>query len=386
MSNIYYSERKLASRSEKFYLNFWIVFYRILGFLRPCTWKSKTITTENINKLLSLPAVFLSVNPCLAPFNTFAIRSQEMWYEHADLGKVFIPRNIMLSNAQHIHEATELCYIVQIDNEFELRSWPGINMRVDAPDKKTTYPVTMKSAQIKAEKSFEALLIRNGILPAPEGENRYFELEGTWSILEENGGTKRPKLPVYIKFAGRENPTPKTPLKEEDIRHFLSLLQAQLPEKNIADILEAANTPDEFFDNNYEYLEEYGFDKPESNMYWHIFLNTLIKKDILHYLEHNEPKEEIAAHLSEMIRDKNLGLSEKYDKINEGEEGFDEEELTSDVLLNFENELKEHGLALLNIDTEGDYYAVFIVPIEDVEAVTTVAKHCGFTVLLPSQS
>jgi hypothetical protein len=363
-STIFYKERRLLHLTEGYPLHFWMIFYRILGFLRPCTWKSRLIRPENINRLLSLPAVFLSVNRDLAYFHSFGIRTHEQWSTHRDLGTTFIPRNIFMANEN------EHCHIVQIDDGFELRHWPGRNLPIDAPDKKKNYPVYLKRTQIRAEQSFKALLIRNGLLPAPEGETRYFERGGSWGVSEYNGGTKAPVLPVYIPYAGRGERTAASRLKGTDLYEFLRLLGAELPEGTVADILRAARQPDAFFDANHERLErEFGIDEPFARMYRHIFLRILLERNILHYVEWNEAEGEIAALLREMT-------AGRYGDILLP----DSDNIAAEVLPVAEKRLRDKGIALLDVDTKGDYYALFLAPLGDVESIIAAGKRCGLTI------
>jgi hypothetical protein len=264
----------------------------------------------------------------------------------------------------------EHCHIVQIDDGFELRYWPGRSLPVDAPDKKKNYPVYLKRTQIRAERSFEALLIRNGLLPAPEGDTRYFDDGGSWGISESNGGTKPPVLPVYIPYAGRRKGTAASRLNGADVYEFLRLLGAKLPEGTVADILRAARQPDAFFDDNHEHLErEFGIDEPFARMYRYIFVRILLERNILHYVEWNEAEGEIAALLREMTEG-------RYGEILSPDSG----NIAAEVLPVAEKKLRDKGIALLDVDTEGDYYALFLASLADVESIIAAGKHCGLTI------
>lgn len=88
------------------------------------------------------------------------------------------------------------------------------------------------------------------------------------------------------------------------------------------------------------------------------------------YVDWKEATEEIVAHLREAIQ--NLGYPLDVDAIP-----FTGEEFTDEALVAIDAHFREKGYTLVSLDTGGDCYHLFVVPLEKFPRLVELGEGCG---------
>lgn len=332
-SNIYYPERKLMHDSAK--PSGWREkLGRALGINQDseAPFKSAIITIENIIKILDLPTIGLSVDKNRAPFHNFSFRSASMDCELPDIGHVFVPMNI------HMTDGMRDYFIVLIDNELEIRYWPGYRLPLSDPDKLKTYTVTDNGILADIEKSFAALLDTTGV-------NKSFD---------EKYKDVRPTL-----------------FEKADLERFLVLAHPGYEAALLEDVYTAAQTPSGFYKVNAIRMREHGYEEPFEYMYLQLLLDGLDSANVVRTLDRRATREDIEFAITAIS-------GGRYVHMFTIRDGHDADTLT--FLQLAAGRMVNKGMTLLRIDNRSSAYNLVLVKEGDAVEVMEVGAKCGLKI------
>lgn len=321
-SNIYYPERRLLKYSEK--KSLFDRLMDLLGLTHPINWQSQVITIGRLNKVFGLK---ISGRQVQADYSIFSWRSEEIYYDHADLGRVFIPQNIHLTNGQ-----TDM-FIVVIDDDFEVRLWPGYRWPENRPGRHRTVGVNGKSSLKQIEESFAALVDATVI-------DKAFE--------EKHGHIK-----------GRN-------IDRSDLEKLLQMIYRQAEPAILDRAWLAAVDPLKYFE---EYGREDDLEGPYAAYYHTLIFYDMADKDIGARLDWKEGCEEVRASLEAISAGR---IKEPWTEDME-----DGDQLADECLSRAGEMLEAQGLAILCWDMGSDEYDVFIADKDQVAEITGLADKCG---------
>lgn len=332
-SNIYYPERKLMHSDIK-PSGLLDKLGRALGMNKDqeAPFRSAVITIENVIKILDLPTIGFSVDKSRAPFHNFSFRSTSMDCELPELGNVFVPMNI------HMTDGLRDYFIVLIDHELEIRYWPGYRLPLSDPDKLKTYNVTDAGILADIEKSFAVLLDTTGV-------NKSFD---------EKYKDIKPTL-----------------FDKADLERFLTLLHPAHKAQLLEDVYNAAQNPAGFYKLNAARLLEQGYEEPFEYMYLQLLLDGLDDDDVVRTLDRRATRNDIELALTAISRGR-CGIMFTV------RDGYDAEpraflQLAAGRMLN-------KGLALLRIDNRSAAYNLVLVKDIDAAEMMACGAKCGLKV------
>ena len=309
MSNIYYKQKNINNDG-------------IFNF------QSNSITVENITKVLNHINCGLGLVDTTIPFPSSRWRKDELYYQHADYGLVYIPKNICLT------DGIKNYFIVLIDTEIEIRYWPACNLATSNIDEKINHVAVTLDAFNKVEASFDALIDYLGI-------NK--------SIEEQYAKVKGVKL----------NRT-----------HLVALVDAFLPKYNqtvlIDRLFAAAVKPVLFFKDNRDYLEGLEIDEPSKYMYVFIFLYELENLGRIYILDWKAS----AADINHAIAV--LSNGEIKNVVNE----IGATKSTDKLFKLASIHLQQKGKVLLQVYTDTDSYSIVLLEESKVPEMIDKAKEC----------
>lgn len=332
-SNIYYPERKLMHDEAK-PQNWWGKLGRALGMDKEteAPFKSAVITIENVIKILNLPTIGLSVDKNRAPFHNFSFRSASMDCELPDIGHVFVPMNI------HMTDGVRDYFIVLIDNELEIRYWPGYRLPLSDPDKLKTYTVTDAGLLADIEKSFAVLLDTTGV-------NKSFD---------EKYKDVRPTL-----------------FDKADLERFLVLVHPGYEAELLEDVYAAAQQPAGFYKVNAIRMQEKGYAEPFEYMYLQLLLDGLDSADVVRTLDRRAKRDDIEFAITAIS-------GGRYTHMFTVRDGHDADTLT--FLQLAAGRMINKGMTLLRIDNRSSAYNLVLVKENDAAEVMEVGARCGLKI------
>lgn len=330
-SNIYYPERKLMRDKMKPPGVLGKLLGRALGIKPPEeeVFQSSVITVENVLKILDLPTIGMSIDRKLAPFHNFSFRGIAMDYEYPEMGAVFIPQNI------HMTDGVRDYFIVLIENELEVRYWPGYRTPNNDPNKLKTYAVIDKGILADIERSFAALLDTTGV-------NKTFDEK-------------------------YENVKP-TIFTKEELDFFLSLIHPEFDIFLSVDIYNAAANPVGFYKDNAARLKEKGYMEPFEGMYRQLLLDTLADSNIMRTLDRKASWDDIELAI--------VGISKgRYTNMFTTRDGYSAD--TAYFLTLAAGRMLNKGLILMCIDNSRYAYNIMLISEKEVATVMASAARCS---------
>lgn len=331
MSNVYYNNKKLLSeglppnQSKK------------TGFLQSLFGSKKeqvhlAFTVEDVKKILNLSISGVNlVASTSVPYKVISWKNKDKEYDHADFGKVYMPKHIYFTDGQHDF------YIVLIDNTIELVEWPGYRVQTKNREEKLNAQVVTNPKKIRdINQSFKALA------------------EFT-HINQQSQEQKNAISGVDIDLS--------------DIKEmFKAVLPHNTKVNELADQLYAAATkPIDFFKTYQSQLELWGVYEPQSNMYQLFLLDTLEKHKVLVFVDWKTvTHEEINKVIAKLSDGKIKNLLQLDSADLESEKVFSQTNVA----------LKDKNLILANIRNDSDTYNLILVPLDEFESVKSVFKKC----------
>lgn len=333
-SNIYYPERKLL-RKETAPQGLWDKLGRALGkekAIEQPPFRSHIITIENVIKILDLPTIGLSVDKDKAPFHHFSFRSSSMECELPELGNVFVPMNI------HMSDGVRDYFIVFIENELEVRYWPGYRLPLSDPEKLTTYAVTDTGILADIEKSFSALLDTTGV-------NKSFD---------EKYRDVKP-----------------TPFEKATLERFIKLIHPECEAWLMEDVFNAAQNPVGFYKANILRLQDQGYDEPFESLYLQLLLDGLDNADVLRTLDRKATRDDIENAISAISKG-------KYASMYTIRDGYDQD--FSSFLRLAAGRMVNKGLKLVLIDNRSAAYNILLIKESDLDEMIQTGSKCGFKI------
>lgn len=332
-SNIYYPERKLMHSDAK--PSGWRdKLGRALGMNkdREAPFTSAVITIENVIKILDLPTIGFSVDKNRAPFHNFSFRKASMDCELPELGNVFVPMNI------HMTDGLRDYFIVLIEHELEIRYWPGYRLPLSDPDKLKTYNVTDAGILADIEKSFAVLLDTTGV-------NKSFD--------EKYKDVK----PTFFDKA--------------DLERFLVLVHPEYEARLLEDVCNAARNPAGFYKLHAVRLQEHGYEEPFESMYLQLLLDGLDDANVVRTLDRRATRDDIEYALGAISKGRCGRMFTVRDAVNADAYAF--LQLAAGRMLN-------KGLALLLIDNRSPAYNLVLAKDSDTGELIDCGAKCGLKV------
>lgn len=335
-SSIYYPERKLYQNvgtpppSGGF-------FSKLFGGPKaeepPPPFKSAVITAQSVKKLLGLPNPAVSINMDEARFHQFAFQPVEGECTIPELGKVFVPQSI------HMTDGTEDYFIVMIDGELEVRRWPGFRLDMDHPDKMKSYPLKDRGVMQALEKSFSLLMETTGVNKA----------------YEDRFKNVRPTL-----------------LDKEELDALLEIICPGCDPDLSSDVYNAALNPLPFYKTNSLRLQALGCQGPYEGMYMLLLLDGLKQRKVLQVLPKDASMAEIGEVISGLSQGRYAGIFTERDTGNA--------ELATGTLLKLAcGRLLNKGAALMFLENAPQGYNVTLVKSDAVQKAADLAAKCGLT-------
>lgn len=316
MSTIYYKEKKNINED-------------------PSLFKSDSITYENVVKVLKSTYCGMGLNNPAIPFPSTSWRTAELYYDHAELGHIYIPKNI------HLTDGTDDFFIVLIDNKIDVVFWDMRNPARRTSDSKPIFPVLATPEEFeKVAISFEALIDYLGINKSIE--ERYKKVKGC-------------------------------KLQHESIT---SLIEALAPDTNQDKLIEkvssAASKPVAFYKDNMPYLEQLEIDEPSKELYIYILLYELEKQNRIWNLDWKSSAEDINYAISQLSNGAIKDILEET--INN--------QSAAKMLKIASVRLQKAGWVLLNINTDSDAYFIVLAEEDKAQEIIQLGKACKIKITL----
>ncbi len=279
------------------------------------------ITPELVEKIIRLDICSISW-PETRPteFHSFSWRKNDIFYQHKDLGQIYIPINIILQNTANKY------FIVMIDGDIEIVKWVG--------EHKTTDQIEIKLEKSLVESPTELEPIKTGFM----------------ELIEELGVNK-PFKERYAHIKGNR-------IKSS---HFDNLVGQLINSSDLATKIsnlafESAQSPVDFFEQNTSLMQQFSIDEPSKDLYKILLCELLEQQGLLFTLDWKfEPED-----LQYAIRNLSKGKIDCYP----------------------ENKLaaikacKDQGFSLLNIDLDSDNHQLILIPSSQEKNLKDFAKPC----------
>lgn len=294
--------------------------------------RSSIITIENVIKILDLPTIGFTLEKNAAPFHNFSFRSASMECELPELGNVFVPMNI------HMTDGMRDYFIVLIDNELEVRYWPGYRLPLSDPEKLVTYPVTDTGILADIEKSFRVLLDTTGV-------NKTFDEK-----------YKNVKATLFAR---------------DDLERFVRIIYPECENWLLEDVYNAAQNPTTFFKINLLRLQEYGYDEPFESLYLQLLLDGLNNANVLRTLSHKTSRDGIESAIGAISQGKYANMFTVRDGYNGDFKYY--LRLAAGRMIN-------KGFQLALIDNRSPAYNILLVKEGDMAGLIEAGAKCGFKV------
>lgn len=312
MSTIYYKEKKSIIDNN---------------FL----FSSDIVTCENIHKIFRTTYSGVGLSDISIPFPSISWRSTELYYDHADFGRVYIPKNIRFTDGEKNY------HIVLIDTDIDVVFWPGSNLVTKDIDAKINHVKVTQEEFRQIENCFLGLM----------------DYLGVNKSLEEQ----------YKKVKGIN-------LKRESIESFIETL---FPEYNhlIDSLFAAALKPVLFFKDNRQYLEKLGIEEPSKEMYILILIYELENSNLVWTLDWKSSSEDINHAVSELSRGE---ITTVLDTVTA--------DSVPKMLKKASAKLQGDGLILLKIYTDTDSYSIFLAENNKAQELIDLAKACKIKITL----
>lgn len=336
-SSIYYPERKLYQNAvmpppAKGF------FGRLFGGSKteeapPPPFKSAVITAQSVKKLLGLPNPSINVNMDEARFHQFAFQPVEGECTIPELGKVFVPQSI------HMTDGTEDYFIVMIDGELEVRQWPGFKLDMDHTDKMKSFPVKDRGVLQALEKSFALLMETTGVNKA----------------YEDRFKNVRPTL-----------------LDQAELNALIEMLCPGCDPDLASDVYNAALNPLPFYKTNSLRLQALGCQGPYEGMYIMLLLDGLKQRKALQVLPKDASMAEIGEVIGSLSHGRYAGIFTERDRNNAELE-------TRTLLKQACGRLLNKGAALMFLENNPQGYNVTLVKSDDVQKTAELAAKCGLS-------
>lgn len=279
------------------------------------------ITPELVEKIIRLDICSISW-PETRPteFHSFSWRKNDTFYQHKDLGQIYIPSNIVMRNTHHKY------FIVMIDGDIEIVKWMG--------EHKTTHQADIKLEKIVIDSPAELNLVKQGFL----------------ELVEELGVTK-PLKERYAHIKGNR-------IKSS---HFDNLISQLINSTDLATqisnlVFESAQSPVDFFEKNMTLMQQLSIDEPSKDLHKILLCELLEQQGLLFTLDWKfEPE-----NLQYAIRSLSKGRVDCYPENKQAAI----------------NACKDQGLSLVNIDLDSDNYQLILIPSSQENNLKDFAKSC----------
>lgn len=309
MSNIYYKEKKSISNDT-------------------FQFSSDIVTYENVTKVLKSSNCGIGLTDSNIPFPSTSWRTAELYYNHADFGSIYIPKNIRFTDGEKNY------HIVLIDTEIDIVFWPGSNLVTKDIDKKINHVKVTHEEFRKIETSFYALI----------------DYLGVNKSIEEQ----------YKKVKGVK-------LKRESITALIETLSPHSDHVNLIKIIfSAALKPVAFFKDNIQYLERLQIEEPSKELYVFILIYELEKNKTIWTLDWKSSTEDINYAISKL----------SHGEIKEALDNNITNQSTPKMLKMASVRLQKLGHIVLNIYTDTDSYSIFLAKEDKAQEIIQLAKEC----------
>ncbi|WP_231506304.1 DUF6630 family protein [Paenibacillus sp. UNC451MF] len=144
----------------------------------------------------------------------------------------------------------------------------------------------------------------------------------------------------------------------------------------VAEVNEALQQPEMYVDKWQDRLDERGITEPIEELAWIALVDALIEEQLAREIDWKTDGETIIYVIDNLLNRKKL-----LDYRINWSEYIEEERLTTyEILCTARSVLQEHDLALGCLDIESDCYVLITVPIQDMEALITLAGKAGYRI------
>lgn len=295
----------------------------------PLLYSSDIITNENVIKVLKSKYCGMGLNDPTIPFPSTSWRVRELFYDHNDLGSVYIPKNIRFTDGK-----TDF-YIVLIDTTIDIVSYSFRDPATRDSNGNPKFPVAATKEEFnQVEKSFYALIDSLGINKSIE--ERYKKVRGSR-------------------------------IKRESVAALVETVSTQLNHESLIDnVFSATLKPVAFYKDNIHYLEQLEIDEPSKEMYIFILITELEKNNLIWTLDWKSSNEDINYAISKLSNG----------KITEAVDATVTNQSTPKMFKMASARLQKLGLALLNVETDTDSYSIILAEEEKVQEIIQLAKEC----------
>lgn len=310
MSSIYYKEKKNINED-------------------PFLFKSDIITYENVVKVLKSTSCGLGLNNPIIPFPSTSWRNAELYYDHADLGKIYIPKNI------HFTDGKNDFFIVLIDTKIDIVFWDMRNPASRNSNGQAIFPVTV------TQEEFEKVAI-------------------SFYALIDHLGVNKPIEEQYKNVKGSK-------LKRESIAALIKMFSPHSDQVNLIEkVFSAAVKPVAFYKDNRQYLEQLEIEEPSKEMYILILIYQLEDSNTVCTLDWKSSAEDINHAISKLS---NGEITTVLDAETTNQS-------MPKMLKTATAKLQKKGLFLLKIYTDTDSYSILLAEENKVQGLIDLAKEC----------
>ena len=315
MSNIYYKDKKASEDSK------W-------------TFVSDVLNLDNVHKVLASKITGLGLTEALIPLPNTSWRKEELFFDHADFGKIYIPINI------HFTNGTKDYFIVLIDDKLEIRRWPGFSSASKNIDEKIDHTAIVEEVEFRdVERSFKAVVDHLGF--NKPYEERYKSVRGVT-------------------------------VKKESLGRFVKLICDDPGGQDITTekVHKAAINPVAYFKENMDYFQAFFVSEPSKELWLSVLVQELKSAKVLFELDWKASIADINFALSELSR-------HQFKQILTADE---EQGQTRKLLAKADKKLQTQGFFLLTILAGSDSFPVFLIKNEKKDELLTCARQCKIKV------
>lgn len=147
-------------------------------------------------------------------------------------------------------------------------------------------------------------------------------------------------------------------------------------ESVVQEVSEAIQDPEVYLNKWKERLDERCISKAIPELPWFALVDALIEEQLANEVDWKEDSETLEDVIEELLERKHLLLQDKTWFEVEGDEAWS----TAECLEEIKTMLQRHSIALACLDIDSDCYVLVTVPIEEIEALKTLASEAGYRI------
>lgn len=314
MSNIYYQDKILIKESTKNLQDY------------------SEFSTDFFEKILKVD--ISSISWPGSDFDSFSWRAKDIFYSHRDYGEVYLPKNISLKNKDQKY------YIVQIDGELEVVTWPN----------------ELKSTENKAQK------LEKVLVTSPE---ELAQVSSGFLQLIEQLGVNKTLSERFAHIKGNK-------IKKSSIENLVNqIIEKEDLAKTISGMVyQSASSPVAFFEDNEIIIKKFSLEEPSRDLYKNLLCELLEEHQYLITLDHKFTDADLCMAIDSLSKGQI-----KLSPVALAKGGLNAQWATA------AQGCSEKGFLLLHIDLDSDNFNLLLLPIDKFENLLTHAKTCRLKII-----